>query len=64
MDTCTKMLEQLLTLYPHTKIWTIDQISEQKLRQLRIEAYYIRHPSHGNKAAFMRGMANLPRRNE
>lgn len=62
MDACTEVLKHFLTLYPRAEVCAIGRVSEQKLHQLGIEARYVRHPAHGGKAAFVRGVAALPRR--
>ena len=60
MVACTEVLAHFVTLYTHAEVWAIGRVSEQKLHQLGIRARYIRHPSHGGKSAFVRGVSALP----
>ena len=60
MAACTEVLADFVTLYPQAEVWAIGRVSEQKLHQLGIRARYIRHPSHGGKSAFVRGVSALP----
>jgi hypothetical protein len=57
----TEVLECVLALFPRAKVYAIGRVSEAELREIGIAASYIRHPSHGGKPEFVRGIASLPR---
>jgi uracil-DNA glycosylase len=58
---CTDVLQCAVSLFPLAQICAIGRVSESKLRDIGIEASYIRHPSHGGKRAFTEGVTSLPR---
>lgn len=49
-----------LGLFPGAQVYAVGRTSQQALAALGVAAGYIRHPSHGGKAAFARGVAALP----
>jgi uracil-DNA glycosylase len=58
---CTEVLTCFLTLFPNAQVCAIGRVSEGKLKELGIDAPYIRHPSQGGKPQFVKGIAALPR---
>jgi uracil-DNA glycosylase len=46
----------------HVQVHAIGRVSQDMLGRLGVDAPYIRHPSHGGKTAFERGIRALPRR--
>jgi hypothetical protein len=61
VDQATGVLRSFLLLYDHAQVHAIGRVSEEALARLGMRAPYIRHPSHGGKAAFVRGIRALPR---
>jgi hypothetical protein len=61
VDQATEVLRCFLALYDHAEVHAIGRVSEETLARLGVRAPYIRHPSHGGKAAFTRGVQALPR---
>jgi hypothetical protein len=57
----TEVLRCFLALYPHAEVHAIGRVSEETLARLGVHAPYIRHPSHGGKTLFTRGVQALPR---
>jgi uracil-DNA glycosylase len=57
---CTDVLKCAVSLFPGAQICAIGRVSQSKLKDVGIEATYIRHPSHGGKRAFTEGVAALP----
>ena len=55
-----KVLVHFLSLFPGAQVYAIGRVSQRALGEIGVEARYIRHPSHGGKAAFERGVASLP----
>ena len=55
------VLRCFLSLFPTIQVYAVGRVSQLALRQLGIEAIYIRHPSHGGKRAFVARVAALPR---
>jgi hypothetical protein len=60
LESARKVLTCFLSLYPRAKAYAIGRVSERALGQLGIAAPYIRHPSHGGKAAFIESVSSLP----
>jgi uracil-DNA glycosylase len=56
-----EVLRCFLALFPKAQVHAIGRVSEDTLARLGVRAPYIRHPSHGGKAAFVRGVRELPR---
>jgi hypothetical protein len=54
------ILRCFLSLYPRSKVYAVGRVSQRALQALDIEATYIRHPSHGGKRAFTKGIMALP----
>ena len=61
VDRATGVLRCFLALYPQAEVHAIGRVSEETLARLGVHAPYIRHPSHGGKALFTRGVQALPR---
>jgi len=55
-----EVLAHFLSLFPSTQVFAIGRVSQRALGEIGLEASYIRHPSHGGKSAFVRGIASLP----
>jgi len=55
-----KVLQHFLSLFPQTEIHAVGRMSERALAEIGVEARYIRHPSHGGKPEFKRGVESLP----
>jgi hypothetical protein len=55
-----KVLAHFLSLFPGAQVFAIGRVGQRALGEIGLEAGYIRHPSHGGKAAFSRGIAALP----
>jgi uracil-DNA glycosylase len=53
-------LAHFLSLFPGAQVVAVGRVSQRALGEVGLEAHYIRHPSHGGKAAFVRGIASLP----
>lgn len=62
IEQATEALTTFLSLYASAKVYAIGRVSQEALTRLGIIAAYIRHPSHGGKPQFLRGIQNLPRR--
>jgi len=60
MGQAREVLAHFLSLFPGTQVCAIGRVSQQALSVIGVEAHYIRHPSHGGKAAFLKGIATLP----
>ena len=58
----TEVLRCFLGLYPEAEVCAIGRVSQDTLARLGVPAPYVRHPSHGGKAAFVQGVRSLPRR--
>ena len=52
-------LEEFLGLFEIKVIAAVGRKAEWSLRRLNLEHIYIRHPSHGGKSAFERGIRQL-----
>lgn len=61
VEQATEVLRVFLALFGHAQVYAIGRVSEETLGRLGVRAPYIRHPSHGGKAAFVRGVQALPR---
>jgi hypothetical protein len=61
VEQATDVLRCFLALFSHAEVHAIGRVSEDTLARLGVCAPYIRHPSHGGKAAFVRGVQSLPR---
>lgn len=61
VEQATEVLRSFLALFSHARVYAIGRVSEETLARLGVAAPYIRHPSHGGKAAFVRGVQALPR---
>jgi hypothetical protein len=61
LEQATDVLRSFLALYPQAQVHAIGRVSQDTLARLGVPAPYIRHPSHGGKAAFERGVRSLPR---
>ena len=55
-----KVLQHFLSLFPQAEIHAVGRMSERALAEIGVEARYIRHPSHGGKPEFKRGVELLP----
>jgi hypothetical protein len=58
----TDVLRCFLSLFPGAQVYAIGRVSQDTLARLGIDVPYIRHPSHGGKAAFGQGVRALPLR--
>ena len=56
----SEVLTHFLCLFPGAQVYAVGRTSQRALSEVGVEAAYIRHPSHGGKAAFRRGLASLP----
>jgi hypothetical protein len=61
IEQATEVLRSFLAIYGGAEVYAIGRVSEETLARLGVRAPYIRHPSHGGKAAFVRGVQALPR---
>ena len=61
VEQATEVLRCFLALYPQAEVHAIGRVSEETLARLGVRAPYIRHPSHGGKTLFTRGVQALPR---
>ena len=61
LEQATGVLRCFLSLFPQAEAHAIGRVSEDTLARLGVHAPYIRHPSHGGKTAFVRGVQALPR---
>jgi hypothetical protein len=61
VEQATEGLRSFLSLFPKAEVHAIGRVSEGTLGRLGVRAPYIRHPSHGGKALFTRGVQALPR---
>jgi hypothetical protein len=61
VEQATEVLRFFLGLFAHAEVHAIGRVSEDTLARLGVRVPYIRHPSHGGKAAFTRGVQALPR---
>jgi hypothetical protein len=55
-----RVLRLFLGLFPQAQVYAIGRVSQGVLAELGVSARYIRHPSHGGKAAFTQGVQDLP----
>jgi hypothetical protein len=62
LSQATEVLRCFLSIYPRAEVHAIGRVSQDTLSRLGIDAPYIRHPSHGGKAAFEQGVRALPRK--
>jgi hypothetical protein len=62
LSQATDVLQCFLSMYRRTEVHAIGRVSQDTLSRLGIDAPYIRHPSHGGKAAFEQGVRALPKR--
>lgn len=62
LEQATGVLRCFLALLAHAEVYAIGRVSQDALGRLGVRAPYIRHPSHGGKSAFERGVRALPRR--
>jgi len=62
LEQATGVLRCFLALLAHAEVYAIGRVSQDTLGRLGVQAPYIRHPSHGGKSAFERGVRALPRR--
>jgi hypothetical protein len=58
----TAALRCFLSLFPQAEVYAVGRVSQGALQALGVRAAYIRHPSHGGKRAFTKGVTALPRR--
>jgi hypothetical protein len=61
LEQATEALRCFLSLYPDARVHAIGRVSQDTLARLGMDAPYIRHPSHGGKTAFERGVKALSR---
>jgi len=61
LEQATDVLRCFLSLYPQAEVHAIGRVSEDTLARVGVRAPYIRHPSHGGKTLFTRGVGALPR---
>ena len=61
LEQATEVLRYFLSLYPSARVHAIGRVSQDTLARLGVDAPYIRHPSHGGKTAFERGVRALSR---
>jgi hypothetical protein len=61
VDKATEVLRFFLSLFAQAEVHAIGRVSEETLARLGVQAPYIRHPSHGGKTLFTRGVQALPR---
>ena len=62
LEQAIDVLRCFLDLYPRAQVHAIGRVSQDTLGRLGVDVSYIRHPSHGGKTAFERGVRALPRR--
>ncbi|MFZ5918416.1 MAG: uracil-DNA glycosylase [Chloroflexota bacterium] len=62
MRQAREVLAHFLSFYPGAQVFAIGRQSQQALSAIGVKAAYIRHPSHGGKTAFVRGVMALPAR--
>jgi hypothetical protein len=62
LEQATGVLRCFLALLAHAEVYAIGRVSQDTLGRLGGQAPYIRHPSHGGKSAFERGVRALPLR--
>ncbi len=62
LDRGSVVLRSVLDLFSPATVYAIGRVSEEALARLGVQAPYIRHPSHGGKAAFTRTDRALPHR--
>jgi uracil-DNA glycosylase len=55
-----EVLTHFISLFPSAHVYAVGRTSQRALSEVGVEAAYIRHPSHGGKAAFRHGIASLP----
>ena len=55
-----EVLLHFLSLFPKAQVYAVGRVSQRALGEVGLQAAYIRHPSHGGKAAFLKGIASLP----
>jgi uracil-DNA glycosylase len=60
MAQAREVLAHFLSLFPGAQVYAVGRVSQRVLREIGVEACYIRHPSRGGKAAFEAGIASLP----
>lgn len=60
MAQAREVLAHFLSFFPGAQVYAVGRVSQDALSKIGLEARYIRHPSHGGKAAFLRGVASLP----
>ncbi len=54
-----ELLTHFVSLFPGAQVLAIGRVSQRALGEIGVSARYIRHPSYGGKAAFLRGIASL-----
>lgn len=59
MGQAREVLAYFLSLFPGAQVCAIGRVSQQALGEIGVKAHYIRHPSHGGKAAFLKGIVTL-----
>ena len=60
LERAAEVLRCFLALHPRAQVYAIGRVSQDTLGRLGVDAPYIRHPSHGGKTAFERGVRALP----
>ena len=60
MAQASEVLVHFLSLFPDAQVYAIGRMSQGALGEIGVAAPYIRHPSHGGKAEFLKGIACLP----
>ncbi len=53
------VLAAFVRLFARSEVYAVGRVSQRALGELGVEARYIRHPSHGGKSAFARGIKAL-----
>ncbi|MCY3021310.1 MAG: uracil-DNA glycosylase [Planctomycetota bacterium] len=56
MEDALPLLEQIRRLFPKAAVVAAGRIAERSLAALGVPCVYVRHPSHGGKAAFQAGV--------
>lgn len=60
IEGATGVLTLFLSLFPGADVYAVGRVSQDALARLGITAVYIRHPSHGGKPEFLRGVQSIP----
>ncbi|MEN8097988.1 MAG: uracil-DNA glycosylase [Chloroflexota bacterium] len=59
IDAGLTVLQNITVRYPSAKVVAVGRVAERSLRAINLDTVYVRHPAHGGKPEFERGLLAL-----